>query len=152
MRSASTPSTAPTHAHQGERWLEVLPLECGLLLLHEDVPPKIDGDDEEQIKTGKAIPATSLKQASVIGIIPNTLQPSRHQSEFKNYVGGALTRGVADAKRVPYLDDQCEVDQTFYNFCRRHRGLKGETPAMRQWVTDHLWSVAEVLRYRSAVL
>jgi hypothetical protein len=36
------------------------------------------------------------------------------------------------AKRVPYMDDQCEVDKTFYNFCRRHRGLKGETSAMRQ--------------------
>ncbi len=53
-------------------------------------------------------------------------------------------------KRVPYLDDQCEVDKTFYNFCRRHRGLKGETPAKRQGITDHVWSVAEVLGYRSA--
>jgi transposase-like protein len=54
------------------------------------------------------------------------------------------------AKLVPYMDDQCEVDKTFYNFCRQHRGLKGETPAMRQGITDHVWSVAEVLGYRSA--
>jgi IS1 family transposase len=54
------------------------------------------------------------------------------------------------AKLVTYMDDQCEVDKTFYNFCRRHRGLKGETPAMRQGITDHVWSVAEVLGYRSA--
>jgi hypothetical protein len=54
------------------------------------------------------------------------------------------------AKLVTYLDDQCEVDKTFYNFCRQHRGLKGETPAMRQGITDHVWSVAEVLGYRSA--
>ena len=33
---------------------------------------------------------------------------------------------------------------------RKHRGLKGETPAMRQGLTDHVWSVAEVLGYRSA--
>lgn len=56
----------------------------------------------------------------------------------------------AFAKRVESMDDQCEVDQTFYNFCRRHRGLKGETPAMRHGLTDHVWSVAEVLGYRSA--
>ena len=56
----------------------------------------------------------------------------------------------AFAKTVPYMDDQCEVDKTFYNFCRKHRGLKGETPAMRQGITDHVWSVAEVLGYRSA--
>jgi hypothetical protein len=54
------------------------------------------------------------------------------------------------AKTVPYMDDQCEVDKTFYNFCRKHRGLKGETPAMRHGLTDHVWTVAEVLGYRSA--
>jgi hypothetical protein len=54
------------------------------------------------------------------------------------------------AKKVQYMDDQCEVDKTFYNFCRKHRGLKGETPAMRQGITDHVWTVAEVLGYRSA--
>lgn len=48
--------------------------------------------------------------------------------------GGAAARRALHgfAKLVTYLDDQCEVDKTFYNFCRRHRGLKGETPAMRQ--------------------
>jgi hypothetical protein len=54
------------------------------------------------------------------------------------------------AKRVEYMDDQCEVDKTFYNFCRKHRGLKEQTPAMRQGITDHVWTVAEVLGYRSA--
>jgi IS1 family transposase len=61
-----------------------------------------------------------------------------------------VRKTYAFAKTVPYLDDQCEVDKTFYNFCRKHRGLKGETPAMRQGITDHVWSVAEVLGYRSA--
>jgi len=61
-----------------------------------------------------------------------------------------VRKTYAFAKRVPYMDDQCEVDKTFYNFCRKHRWLKGETPAMRQGITDHVWSVAEVLGYRSA--
>lgn len=61
-----------------------------------------------------------------------------------------VRKTYAFAKTVPYLDDQCEVDKTFYNFCRKHRGLKGETPAMRQGITDHVWTVAEVLGYRSA--
>jgi transposase-like protein len=62
-----------------------------------------------------------------------------------------VRKTYAFAKRVEYLDDQCAVDKSFYNFCRTHRGLLGETPAMRQGITDHVWSVAEVLRYRSAV-
>jgi IS1 family transposase len=61
-----------------------------------------------------------------------------------------VRKTYAFAKRVSYMGDQCEVDKTFYNFCRRHRGLKGETPAMRQGITDHVWTVAEVLGYRSA--
>jgi hypothetical protein len=60
-----------------------------------------------------------------------------------------VRKTYAFAKLVSYLDDQCEVDKTFYNFCRKHRGLKGETPAMRQGITDHVWSVAAVLSYRS---
>ena len=59
-----------------------------------------------------------------------------------------VRKTYAFAKRVPYLNDQCEVDKIFYNFCRQHRGLKGETPAMRHGLTDHVWSVAEVLGYR----
>ena len=59
-----------------------------------------------------------------------------------------VRKTYAFAKLVTYMDDQCEVDKTFYNFCRKHRGLKGETPAMRQGITDHVWSVAEVLGYR----
>jgi IS1 family transposase len=62
-----------------------------------------------------------------------------------------VRKTYAFAKRVQYMDDQCAVDKTFYNFCRKHRGLKGETPAMRQGITDHVWRIEEVLRYRSAV-
>jgi hypothetical protein len=61
-----------------------------------------------------------------------------------------VSKTYAFANRVEYMDDQCEVDKTFYNFCRKHRGLNGETPAMRQGITDHVWSVGEVLDYRSA--
>jgi len=32
----------------------------------------------------------------------------------------------------------------FYNFCRRHQGLR-MTPAMAAGITDHIWSVRELL-------
>ena len=62
-----------------------------------------------------------------------------------------VRKTYAFAKRVEYLDDQCEVDKIFYNFCRKHRGLKGETPAMRQGIADHVWRIDEVLRYRGVL-
>jgi hypothetical protein len=33
---------------------------------------------------------------------------------------------------------------TFYNFCRRHQSIR-MTPAMAAGVTDHIWSVRELL-------
>ncbi len=54
------------------------------------------------------------------------------------------------AKLVGYMDDKCEVDKTFYNLCRRHRGLRGETLAMRPRLRNHACTVAKVLGYRSA--
>ncbi len=61
-----------------------------------------------------------------------------------------VRKTIAFAKLVEYMQDQCVLDKVFYNFCRKHRGLKGETPAQRQGISDHVWSIAEVLRYRAA--
>jgi IS1 family transposase len=33
----------------------------------------------------------------------------------------------------------------FYNFCRKHQSLKGQTPAMAAHVADHVWTIAEVV-------
>jgi IS1 family transposase len=32
-----------------------------------------------------------------------------------------------------------------YNFCRKHRTLKGRTPAMAHGLTDHVWTVRELI-------
>lgn len=33
----------------------------------------------------------------------------------------------------------------FYNFCRPHQTLKGQSPALAAGLTDHVWSIAELL-------
>src|SRR5215216_6095300 len=88
-------------------------------------------------------PATDLA-----GISTSLLERQNGTARSRNRY--LVRKTYAFAKTVPYMDDQCEVDKTFYNFCRKHRGLKGERPAMRHGLTDHVWSVAEVLGYRSA--
>jgi hypothetical protein len=88
-------------------------------------------------------PATDLASIS-------TSLPERQNGTARSRNRYLVRKTSAFAKTVPYVDDQCEVDKTCYNFCRQHRGLKGETPARRQGITDHVWSVAEVLSYRSA--
>ena len=69
-------------------------------------------------------PATDLAFIS-----PFLLERQKGRARSRNRY--LVRKTYAFAKRVEYMDDQCKVDKTFYNFCRRHRGLKGETPAMR---------------------
>lgn len=33
----------------------------------------------------------------------------------------------------------------YYNFCRKHQALKGDTPAMTAALTDHVWTIEELL-------
>jgi IS1 family transposase len=33
----------------------------------------------------------------------------------------------------------------YYNFCRKHSSIKKQTPAMASGLTDHVWSIAELL-------
>jgi transposase-like protein len=108
----------------------------------------------EKMREGRRV--TKVERKLVLGPPPTDLAfVSTSLLERQNGTARSRNRYLvrktyAFAKLVPYMDDQCEVDKTFYNFCRKHRGLKGETPAMRQGITDHVWSVAEVLGYRSA--
>jgi hypothetical protein len=32
-----------------------------------------------------------------------------------------------------------------YNFCRRHPTLKGQTPAMAAGLSDHVWTLTELI-------
>lgn len=89
-------------------------------------------------------PSTELKHIST-SLLERQNGTARSRNRY------LVRKTYAFAKQVKYMDDQCALDKTVYNFCRQHRGLKGETPAMRQGITDHVWSVAEVLRYRRAV-
>lgn len=108
----------------------------------------------EKTREGKRV--TKVERKLVLGP-PSTDLSFVSTSLLERQNGTARSRNrylvrktYAFAKLVPYLGDQCEVDKTFYNFCRKHRGLKGATPAMRHGLTDHVWSIAEVLGYRSA--
>ncbi len=34
----------------------------------------------------------------------------------------------------------------WYNFCRKHQTLRGKTPAMASGLTDHVWTIKELLQ------
>jgi hypothetical protein len=144
------------------RAMRVYPLRWALMKGKPGRPPKPQVIPDPALlygqveKTREGRRVTKVERKLVLGppstdlafISTSLLERQNGTARSRNRYLVRKTYGFA--KRVGYLDDQCEVDKTFYNFCRKHRGLEGETPAMRQGLTDHVWSVAEVLGYRSA--
>ncbi len=37
------------------------------------------------------------------------------------------------------------ITMVYYNFCRKHMALKGQTPAMAAGLSDRLWSMADIV-------
>jgi hypothetical protein len=145
------------------RAVKVYPLWWALVRKGKDGPPAAaESDPDPSLLYGQVVKeregrrVVKVEKKLVLGppstdlafILTSLLERQNATARSRNRYLVRKTYGFAE--RVPYLDDQCEVDKTFYNFCRKHRGLKGETPAMRQGITDHVWSVDEVLRYRNA--
>ncbi len=54
-----------------------------------------------------------------------------------------LTNGFS--KKLDNLMAAVSLHFMHYNFCRKHQTLKGITPAMAAGVTDHIWSVEEIV-------
>ncbi len=51
----------------------------------------------------------------------------------------------AFSKKLSNLQAAVTLYVAFYNFCRGHQTHKGATPAMAAGLTDHVWSIAELL-------
>lgn len=52
----------------------------------------------------------------------------------------------AFSKKVENLAAAVALHFTYYNFCRAHHSLgKNTTPAMAAGVTDHIWTLAELV-------
>jgi IS1 family transposase len=54
-----------------------------------------------------------------------------------------LTLGFS--KKLEHLKHSVALSIAYHNFCRVHHSLQGETPAMAARLTDHVWTIAELL-------
>jgi len=50
----------------------------------------------------------------------------------------------AFSKKLDNHKAACELHFAYYNFCRIHRTLR-VTPAMEAGITDHIWTLRELL-------
>jgi len=81
------------------------------------------------------------------GVI-NTAFIERLNGTFRAYLTPLVRRTHGLARTEQTVTDAVFLLGCVYNFCRVHTTLKRFTPAMAAHLTDHVWTVAELLWYR----
>lgn len=87
------------------------------------------------------------------GGVLNTAYIERLNATFRARLASLVRRTRGLVRREPRLRAGMYLVGTIYNFCTFHASLTLQnglcrTPAMAAGITDHRWSVAELLRYR----
>lgn len=59
------------------------------------------------------------------------------------------TRSFAKCRTA--LDTQTQLFKGYYNLCRKHESLKYRTPAQAAGLSDHCWTLRELLTYNAAI-
>jgi hypothetical protein len=77
--------------------------------------------------------------------VPETPMAQRSNAEPSETRCKRLTRlTYAFSKKWDNLDFALALHFAYYNFCRVHKTIK-MTPAMASGLTDHVWTIAELL-------
>ncbi|HZC79976.1 MAG TPA: hypothetical protein VE258_19630, partial [Ktedonobacterales bacterium] len=95
-----------------------------------------------------------LAQTQEAGVL-NTAWIEWLNATFRARLCALVRRGRALARQLPTLHQAMYLTGTVYNFCTPHRTLSQRahapsTPAMAAAITDHRWSVEELVTYRVA--
>ncbi len=92
--------------------------------------------------------AEAIMQATQVGLgVINTAYIERLNATFRTWLPALTRRTRTPARQMAHLEAAMFWMGAVYNFCRVHTTLNG-TPAMAADLTDHVWSVDELLRYR----
>jgi hypothetical protein len=87
-------------------------------------------------------------------LVSNTNRPARRtlsgkrkaeNSESHHHNSIHCSRPHAFSKKLDNLKAAVTLYVAFYNFCRIHQTLR-VTPAMEAGLTDHVWTIEELLR------
>ncbi len=89
-----------------------------------------------------------LRDATQLQGTINTAFIERLNGTFRAYLAPLVRRTHGLARTQQTITDAVFLLGCVYNFCRVHSTLKHSTPAMAAHLTDHVWSLSEVLWYR----
>ena len=96
---------------------------------------------------GRGHAAQELMAATqvLLGVI-NTAYVERLNATLRTWMPALTRRSRTPARNVGVLEARLFWTGVVYNFCHVHATLQG-TPAMAANLTDHIWSVEEVIRH-----
>jgi transposase-like protein len=114
-----------------------------------------------RIVQGTQAQIDALLQATQGGGSINTAFIERLNATFRSCITALIRRGRALVRRTTTLHDAMYLTGTVYNFCTYHKSLRvplylpnnrrrwlRRTPAIAAGITDHLWTVEELLSFR----
>jgi IS1 family transposase len=107
-------------------------------------------DIERRIVDGTPVRGETLRRRSQGDGVINTAYIERLNATFREHLASLTRRGRALARRTVTLQHGMYLIGTVYNFCTPHASLRTvgiTTPAMAAGITDHCWSVRELLSY-----
>ena len=108
-------------------------------------------ETERRIVDGTPAHVETLRRRSQGDGVINTAYIERLNATFRERLASLTRRGRALARRTLTLQHGMYLIGTVYNFCTPHASLPhasgGTTPAMAAGITDHCWTVQELLSF-----
>ena len=108
-------------------------------------------DVERRIVDGTPARVETLRRRAQGNGVINTAYIERLNATFRERLASLTRRGRALARHTLTLQHGMYLIGTVYNFCTPHTSLAHAggktTPAMASGITDHCWSVQELLSY-----
>jgi transposase-like protein len=114
-----------------------------------------------RIVQGTQAQIDALVQVTQGGGSINTAFIERLNATFRARITALIRRGRALVRQMPTLHDAMYLTGMVYNFCTYHKSLRvplylpnhrrrwlRRTPAIAAGITDHLWTVQELLSFR----
>jgi transposase-like protein/IS1 family transposase len=106
---------------------------------------------ERRIMEGTPARVETLRRRSQGDGVINTADNERLNATFRERLAALTRRGRALARRPVTLHQGRYLIGTVYNFCTPHASLhdagRAMTPAMAAGITDHCWTVRELLSF-----
>jgi transposase-like protein/IS1 family transposase len=106
---------------------------------------------ERRIIDGTPARVETLRRRSQGDGVINTAYIERLNATFRERLAALTRRGRALARHTRTLQHGMYLIGTVYNFCTPHASLghagRGTTPAMAAGITDHCWTVQELLAF-----